>query len=366
MIDGIFMKRLLWVMSKIIAFVLCSGTIAFGQAAVPFITISPDSRANGMGEVGTGLADNIYATHWNVGGLAFQMPETTKQLNRKVGLAYAKWLPQFNADLFYAHAAYGQYVPSLEGTINVNFMLMNLGEFKRTDFSGKVLNTFRSFEFALGFGYGTLIADDIGAGFQLKYIQSNLGAPVNAQGSGTGDGIGRSVAFDLGMLWRPSNLDLFGWDIGDKFGLGFNLANIGPKVTYLNVSDPLPTTLRLGTSLKVLEDEFNELTLAVDIAKLLVRRDSLVNDPIPKSFITAWEVGGIESSFGMEYWYEKVVALRAGYFTEPASVGNRRFFTFGTGIRYDVFNMDFSFIIPTEENHPLGNTMRFSLIGNIP
>ena len=350
----------------LIALVMMSGAVQmFGQAAVPFITISPDSRANGMGEVGTGLADNIYATHWNVGGLGFQVPATTKSNDKKVALAYAKWLPQFNADLFYAHAAYSQYVPALEGTVNANFMLMNLGEFKRTDFSGKVLNTFRSFEYAFGVGYGTLIADDIGAGFQLKYIESNLGAPVNVQGTGTGDGIGRSVAFDLGMLWRPETFDLFGLDLGDKLGIGFNLANIGPKVTYINVSDPLPTTLRIGTGITVLEDEFNKLTFAFDMAKLLVRRDSIVNDPIPKSFITAWERGGIETSFGVEYWYEQVVALRGGYFSEPASIGNRRFFTVGTGIRYDVFNLDFSFVIPVEENHPLGNTMRFSLIGNI-
>ncbi|MFM7158513.1 MAG: hypothetical protein ACKO0Y_11920, partial [Bacteroidota bacterium] len=140
----------------VIALVLMSGAVQlFGQAAVPFITISPDSRANGMGEVGTGLADNIYAPHWNLGGLGFQVPKTTKSNDKQVALAYAKWLPQFNADLFYAHAAYSQYVPSLEGTVNANFMLMNLGEFKRTDFSGKVLNTFRSFEYSLGVGYGT-------------------------------------------------------------------------------------------------------------------------------------------------------------------------------------------------------------------
>jgi hypothetical protein len=363
------MKRMMRALSiaSALAFTLGIGAAELqAQAAVPFITISPDSRANGMGEVGTGLADNIYATHWNVGGLGFQMPEDTKSLNRQVALAYSKWLPQFNADLFYAHAAYSQYVPQLEGTLTANFMLMNLGEFKRTDFSGKVLNTFRSFEFAFGLAYGTMIADDIGAGVQLKYIQSNLGAPVNAQGAGTGDGVGRSVAFDLGVLWKPSKLDLFGLDLSDRFGLGFNLANVGPKVTYLTISDPLPTTLRLGTSFKLVEDEFNELTFALDIGKLLVRRDSLINDPIPKSFISSWEVGGLETSFGMEYWYEKIVALRGGYFTEPASVGNRRFFTIGAGIRYDVFNLDFSFIIPTEENHPLGNTMRFSLIGNIP
>ena len=104
------------------------------------------------------------------------------------------------------------------------------------------------------------------------------------------------------------------------------------------------------------------MTIAFDMSKLLVRRDNQASDPIPKSFITAWEKGGVDLSAGMEYWYEKIVALRAGYFTEPANAGNRQFMTFGAGIRYDMFNLDFSFINTFEANHPLGNTMRFSMV----
>lgn len=323
-----------------------------GGSAVPFLLISADARACGMGEVGTGMADNLNAIYWNPGGLGYQD-------NRQVAINFSRWLPQFNTDLYYSYGAYGQYVEALDGMVAANFILMNLGEFTRTDQAGNKLGTFRSNEFSFGVYYGTMISDDIGAGVGLRYIQSNL-APLT--GTSTGAGTGTSGAFDLGLLWRPSELDVFGWELDDKFSLGLNLQNVGPKVTYLQQSDPLPTTLRLGTSINVARDEFNDLTFAIDVSKLLVRRDATVSDPIPKSFVTAWEQGGMEFAIGGEYWYERVVALRAGYFGEPASSGNRRFLTFGAGVKYDVFNLDFSFLNTIEENHPLANTMRFSLI----
>jgi len=322
-----------------------------GGAAVPFLLISPDARAGGMGEVGTAIADNVNAVYWNPAGLGFQ---TKSQL----ALSYSKWLPQFNADLFYGYATGGMYFEDLDGFVAANFIFMNLGEFTRTNDQGRTLGTFRSNEFAFGLAYGGKISDDVGYGVQLRYIQSNLAPASGGQAAGTGT----SGGFDLGFLWKPTDLNIAGLDLSDKLGLGLNLQNVGPKMTYRAESDPLPTTLRLGTSFNILRDEYNDLTLAADFSKLLVKRDSTGSDPVPKSFVTAWERGGIETSLGAEYWYEQVFALRAGYFTEPASVGNRNFITFGAGVRYDIFNLDFSFINTLEENHPLANTMRFSLI----
>ncbi len=335
--------------------VLCGSSVNLmaqaGGAAVPFLLISPDARAGGMGEVGTGIADNINAIYWNPGGLGFQ----TK---RQIALSYSKWLPQFNADLFYGYATAGQYVEQIDGMVAVNFIFMNLGEFTRTDNNANQLGTFRSNEFSLGLAYGGKLSDDIGYGVQFRYIRSNLAPATATESAGTGT----SGSFDLGVLWKPSDLNIAGWDLSDKLGLGLNLQNVGPKMTYRAASDPLPTTLRIGTSYTILQDEFNDLKIAADFSKLLVKRDANGSDPVPKSFVTAWEKGGIEKSFGAEYWYEQVFALRGGYFTEPASVGNRQFLTFGAGVRYDIFNLDFSFINTIEENHPLANTMRFSLI----
>lgn len=339
-----------------------------GGAAVPFLRISPDARASGMGEVGTAIADDINAIYWNPGGLAFLDymnagydfdAEDNLVPYRQVAISFSPWLPQFNADLFYSYGTVGQFFESLNGTVGFNFVFMNLGEFIRTNINGEAEGKFISNEFSLGLSYGTIIAPDLGVGFQLRYIQSNL-APTVANQQDAGTGI--SGSFDLGILWKPSRLRVFGANLDDRISLGMNLQNVGPKMTYRNESDPLPTALRLGTSVTVVRDEFNDLKFALDISKLLVNRDIDGSDPVPKSLITGWENPGVEFAVGTEYWYEEVVALRAGYFTEPDALGNRKFWNFGAGVRYDVFRLDFSFINTIEENHPLANTMRFSML----
>jgi hypothetical protein len=339
-----------------------------GGAAVPFILIAPDARHSGMGEVGTAIADDINAIYWNPAGLGFHdyvdkgtIPGDDVPY-RQLALSYSKWLPQFNADLYYAYITYGQYFPSLDGTLAANFIMMYLGEFTRTAEDGRTLGKFNSSEFAFSVSYGSIMATDLSWGTQLRYIRSNL-APA-AQGQ-QGAGSGQSFAFDLGLLWKPQNLSIFGADLGNLLSLGINLQGVGPKMTYRNEADPLPTQLRMGTSLQLVQDEFNDLKLACDVSKLLVKRDNLDSDPLPKSLITAWQNPGVEVAVGMEYWYSKIVALRAGYFTEPSKLGNRKFWNFGAGVRYDIFQLDFSFINTIEDNHPLANTMRFSILFNI-
>lgn len=344
-----------------------TGAEVFAQAggsSVPFLLISPDARASGMGETGTAIADDINAVYWNPGGLAFldyfpsniENEEEEAVPYRQVALAYSPWLPQFNADLFYSYGTFGQYVEDMDGTLAFNFVFMNLGEFTRTSEGGVVLGKFISNEFSLGLSYGTKIADEHGVGIQLRYIQSNL-TPTSATQKEAGTG--RSFAFDIGWLWKPQNI---GWGIEDNLSLGVNLQNVGPKITYINESDPLPTNLRMGAAYKLVEDEFNSLKLAVDVSKLLVKRDSTSSDPLPLSFVSAWDNPGVELAMGIEYWYEKVFALRAGYFTEPSRLGNRKYWNFGAGVNYDMFHLDFSYINTIEQNHPLSGTMRFSML----
>ncbi len=346
-----------------------------GGSAVPFLLISPDARASGMGEVGTAIADDINAIYWNPAGLGFhdyvvQTGDREEEIQtpyRQISLTYSKWLPQFNTDLFYSYATYGQYVKEIDGALAFNFTYMHLGEFQQTFEDGKLGKKFISNEYSFGVSYATIIATDLAVGAQLRYIQSRL-APVSVYNSGDA-GIGTSASFDLGMLWKPTSLphakggqNKWFYERGDWASIGFNLQNVGPKMTYRQESDPLPTTLRLGLAWYLLKDEFNDLKVACDVSKLLVKRDSLGSDPLPKSLITGWENPGVELAFGLEYWYAQIVALRAGYFTEPARLGSRRFWNFGAGVRYDMFHLDFSFINTTEENHPLANTMRFSII----
>ncbi|MCE5305254.1 MAG: PorV/PorQ family protein [Chloroherpetonaceae bacterium] len=335
-----------------------------GGSSVPFLLISPDARMSGMGETGTAIADDINAIYWNPAGLGFldyfpkQNPfDENEELRpfRQVALSYSPWLPQFNADLFYSYGTIGQYFDYLQGTVAFNFIFMNLGEFNRTSENGDPMGKFISNEFALGLSYGTIIAPDLSIGAQLRYIQSNLTPTVAGQQDA---GNGNSVSFDLGLLWKPQNLPY----ITDRLSAGFNLKNIGPKITYIRESDPLPTTLNLGLAFNIVKDEYNDLKVAGNFSKLLVKRDSLGSDPLPKSLVTGWDNPGADWSFGLEYWYDQVFALRAGYFTEPSTIGGRQYWNFGAGVKYSIFHVDFSFINTVEANHPLANTMRFSML----
>ena len=337
---------------------------AFG-AAVPFLVISPDARGSGMGEVGTAIADDVAAVFWNPAGFGFKdsvlVNSNTEEYQpyRQVMISASRWLPQFNADLFYVNGAFAHYFPSLDGTLAINVTFMNLGQFTKTDENGTARGTFLSNEIAFGLCYGTIIAKDLALGMQLKFIRSNL-SPTQSSQTG-GSGVGYSGGFDLGTLWKPKELKVFDLDLEDNLAIGANLQNVGPKLTYIAESDPLPTELRLGIAYDVYEDPDNTLKLAFDYAKLLVRRDSLDSDPLPKSLYTGWGRPGASLCFGAEWWYRQVFALRAGYFHEPSPSSNRQYLNFGAGLRVAPLNVDFSFISPMEENHPLANTMRITL-----
>lgn len=334
-------------------------------AAVPFLIISPDARGSGMGEVGTAIADDVNAVFWNPAGFGFldsvivdqNYDEYTPYM--QASISASRWLPQFNADLFYVYGAGAMYVPSWNGTVAVNVVFMNLGEFTKTDENGTPRGKFLSNEFAIGFNYGTIIATDLSLGVQFKFIRSNLSPTSSTQGGG--NGVGYSGAFDLGFLWKPQDLKFLDMEMEDRLALGFNLQNVGPKLTYDQESDPLPTNLRLGIAYDAYRDDDNRLKVAFDFSKLLVKRDSVDSDPVPVSFVTGWSKPGATLSLGAEWWYRERVAFRAGYFHEPSPSSNRQFLNFGAGLRVHPMYVDFSFIQALEENHPLANTMRISL-----
>ncbi|MEO6940581.1 MAG: type IX secretion system outer membrane channel protein PorV [Candidatus Kapaibacterium sp.] len=327
------------------------------STAVPFMLIAPDARASGMGDVGTGISDNVNALYWNPAGLAFQT-------GKEVSLTHSQWLPQFNSDLFYDYVNFKwNDDEKFGGTIAAGITFLNLGEFIYTNESSPdPLGRFRSFEYAVSIAYETKLSNDWGFGGNVRYVQSSLS--TLHVGQERQNGVGRSVSFDISALWRPDSTYAEG--IANALAIGFNLANIGPKVKYVDVAqaDPLPTILRVGASYKVYKDEYNELTIASDLSKLLVKRDSNSTDGLPKAFITSWDANTGQSlmlSTGLEYWYDQLLALRAGYYTEGSHVGGRRYMTFGAGLRYDIYQFDFSYINTFEENHPLANTLRFTL-----
>ncbi|UCH64742.1 MAG: type IX secretion system outer membrane channel protein PorV [Ignavibacterium sp.] len=359
---------------------------AQGEAAVPFLLLAPDSRAGGMGESGAGLADNSAAIFWNPAGIAFLT-------GTEVSITHSNWLPQFNLDLFYDYLTYRGYIESLNGSITASITYMNFGEFIHTGEEGPdALGTFRSFDAALTLGYATKLGTDWGLGFNFRLIHSRLAPKDIGVGTEEGEGVATSVSFDIGGMWRPSTLNIFGADFGNRFSIGMNLSNLGPKIYYIDQAqaDPIPTNLRLGFAFQIVSDEFNSLLYTLDFSKLLVSRDKDTSgvsnsDEFYEALVSSWgdqtfseELRDIVTSMGLEYWYgtpgDFLFALRAGYFYEDPSYGNRKFVSFGAGIRYDIYGFDFSYITTSilpnsDENHPLSDTLRFTVLigwGAIP
>ncbi len=337
-------------------------------SAVPFLLIAPNSRASGMGEAGVAIADDAWATFWNPAGLGFQK-------GSELSISHANWLPAFNIpELWIAHLMYKQDVEMLDGTVSAGVTFLNLGTIEHTTSAGpEPIGSFKSYEFAVTAGYGTQISNTLGIGLNTRFIHSRLSPIATEQEQG--QGIATGFSFDVGVLYKPRSVPIpfTDIDIGNRLNLGLNLSNLGPSLTYIDKAqaDPLPTNLRLGLAYKIIESEFNNLTYILDFSKLLIRRHpDGTTDPFYKAIFTSWgdkslrgELREFVTGTGLEYWYgaPAFVGLRVGYFYEDPQFGNRKFMTFGAGVRYDMYGFDFSYISAFEDQHPLGDTLRFTL-----
>ncbi len=326
-----------------------------------------------MGNAGVALADDANAIFWNPAGLAFQK-------NPQVGITHSNWLPQFDAGLFYEYLV-GTYHVDGVGTFGGHVTFLNLGEIELRNSDGVSLGTANSFQLAAGASYGYQVSDRLGLGASLRGIYSKL-APEDR------DGTASSIAGDLSVLYRTSPFDLVGTKT--TFSTGANLANMGKRMQFRSSKEPLPMNLRLGYSFTFEFDEYNSLTIANDFNKSLVnldektvqRGDSTATvfeaDPFYEAIFTSWgpargavDQGNVETlsvieqftvGTGLEYWYNDLFALRTGYFYEDPDNGGREFLTFGAGLRYNIIGIDISYLNTLQENSPLANTLRFSLL----
>lgn len=342
--------------------------------AVPFINFAPDSRASGMGDVGVATSPDANSTHWNNGKLAF--------IEQDYGMSasYTPWLGKIVDDMSISYLS-GFYKIDRVQTIGASLRYFDLGEIQLTNDQGISLGLENPRELAFDVTYSRKLTEEIGVGVSGRYIWSNLSGSY----SGTdGARSGKSVAVDLGFYYTKEFM-LSGRDT--EVSLGANISNIGQKVTYSNESnaDFIPTNLRLGSAVKTSLDPYNTITFALDFNKLLVPtppiRDANGNitsgkDPernlvsgifgsfgdAPDGF--SEELREVTISAGAEYWYRDVFAARAGYFHEADSKGGRRYLTVGLGFRYQKFGVDFSYLIPPVQNHPLAETIRFSILFN--
>ncbi|MAO63511.1 MAG: hypothetical protein CL666_00780 [Balneola sp.] len=353
--------------------------------AVPFLQIEPDSRGAGMGNTGVALADNASALFWNPSGLAFQ------KNNNQASITHSNWLANFNvSDLFYDYVVGTYYVEGI-GTIGAHLTYLNLGEQAVTgEDSPEIISRFNSYELAFGGSYGYQVSKNLAVGTSLRLIYSSLasGTSISAQKVNPGS----SVAVDLSFLYRTDPFDIGGRNA--RFSFGSNLSNLGPGIQYTDNAqkDPLPTVLRFGWSFDLDLDDagINRITIANDISKIMARTTpQYTTNPdgsIDTSRVAAGPIEALAKSWssferfdgqntievglmqqfmigaGLEYWYADQFALRGGYYYEDPNNGDREYITFGAGIRYSFIGVDFSYIKTLESDHPLANTLRFSLL----
>jgi hypothetical protein len=347
--------------------------------AVPFLLISPDSRAGGMGDVGVATSPDANSLHWNPAKFAFVEDE--------VGFAvsYVPWLRALVPDINLSYLA-GYKKLNKNEAIAMELRYFTLGDITFTDVIGNNLGQYKPSEFALGSAYSRKLSDQFSLAISGRYIYSNLTGGQSAGGITTN--AGQSIAADVAGYFRK-DIRIAKKDM--ELALGANVSNIGNKVRYTETStrDFIPINLRLGTALNADLDEYNKISFAFDINKLLVPTPPIYNDSIDgqidfgqdpnvsvvsgifQSFGDApggfsEEMREINFSIGTEYWYDDQFAVRAGYFNEHNTKGGRKFFTFGSGVKYNVFALDFSYLINASRaingNNPLANTMRFTLI----
>lgn len=375
-------------MKKVLPFLLLSIALLFsvnranaqvGITAVPFLQIEPDSRGAAMGNTGVAIADNASAMFWNPAGLAFQR-------QNQLSITHANWLPAFNADLFYDYLVGTYYIDGI-GMIGGHITFLNLGEQTRTDETGLELGRFNSYEITAGLSYGFQVSENFAVGTGLRYIYSSL-----ADGSVSGQQInpGSSVGLDLAALYKSNPFTVA--DRQASINAGINISNIGPGIQYTDNAqkDPLPTVLRAGWAYTMDLDEMgmNTITFSNDISKIMARNKRLQDENGAESFESMGVIEALFNSwgtlernnggemvslnlaqqlmfgFGAEYWYNNLFALRAGYYYENPDNGNREFITLGAGLRYNIFGFDFSYIYTLEEDHPLANTIRLSVLVN--
>ena len=339
--------------------------------AVPFLTIAADSRGGGMGDLGAATTTDVWSQQWNASKYALAKNDMG------IGLAYTPWLAHITNDIHLIYASGYKKFSSGNDAIGAGLRYFSVGDIPAYDESGRSLEyNISPTEFAFDFSYSRKLADKFVMGLTGRFIYSNL----NAAGSSELKA-GKAVAADVSGTYFEDKIHLGAMPAA--FRLGFNISNIGSKIAYTqDQKDFIPTNFKLGAGLNLEIDKHNDLGFYLDLNKLLVPtppfRDSTGivkgKDPnvspiagIFQSFADApggfsEEMNEVMISGGAEYWYNKQFALRAGYFHEAKTKGNRKYFTVGLGLKMNVFGIDVAYLVPIHgTNSPLANTFRFSL-----
>jgi hypothetical protein len=353
-------------MKKLIisALVLLNLGFSQGEEALPFLLIAPNAVSSGIGESGVSFPETPgLAMHYNVAGLAYidkYGDIFSNQSKTPISLGYAKWLPEFDDDLWYMYAASLMKVEDL-GVFGASIRYMNLGQVITTNSNGDETpeNHYTAREYEVSLAYSTELSNDVFVGAAAKYIYSGITTDGLTVGNNNTEksSPAQTVAVDIGFFTRYDKL------IGLKnVKIGASWVNIGPNISYVDndQSDPLPIYLRGGISGNIIEDESSILRIVYETGLLTIDQSFSSDESFGQKFEHFVHSGGVE------FIYEKIIAMRAGFFAEPERVGDRKFLTAGIGFNANFVVVDSSYLISLNDKfHPLDGTIRFSLRFNI-
>lgn len=332
--------------------------------AVPFLGITPDARAAGMGEAGVATTPDVASGYWNAAKLAF--------IDKGSGgsLSYTPWLGKIINDMKIIYLS-GFYKINRQQAVAASMKYFDLGDvqFNQGPNTNDQLGRYNPREFAFDVTYSRILTEHMSIGGSLRYIHSNLTGYLQTNSFDARPG--NSVAVDIGFYYRKPIV----WKNSD-LALGATITNLGGKISYsdANNKDFLPTNLRIGSYYKIELDPMNTIAFALDFNKLMVPSPYVGSKSKPMlsgvlgSFTDATggfseEIAEITTSLGTEYWYNNTFAGRLGYFYEAKSKGNRQYLTAGTGFRYNKFGLDIAYMVPTNgRENALAETLRFTIM----
>jgi hypothetical protein len=349
-----------------------NGSVNAISTAVPFLNITPDSRSGAMGDAGVALSPDVNANYWNPAKLAFL------ENNNDISLSYSPWLRHLVPDVSLAYLSYAHKLDD-RNTFGASLRYFNLGSIQLIDDNQNDQGTYKPSELSIDGSFARKFGNNLSLGLTMRYIYSNFSNGAFVSGGSTAQNkAGNAISAGVSVYYKK--------DYGDSsvFAFGGHISNIGSKIAYSDGGTKyfLPTNLKLGVANTWHMNGGSKFTVTFDINKLLVPtppvrdadgkiiagKDDDVSVPagLFQSFGDApggfsEELKEISFSPGVEYWYNDLIALRAGYFYENPNKGNRHYATFGVGLKYQIFNFDFSYLAASQQNSPLANTLRFTL-----
>ena len=353
-----------------------TNTLNVTTTAVPFLRISPDARAGGMGDLGVSSAPDAASSFYNLA----KTPFNTKDVG--ITTTYTPWLKDLGLNDVYLLSAGGFYKFAPDQALSASLRYFSLGNIQFTDYNGNTLGSGHPNELAFDLGYSRKLSDNFGIGLTGRYIYSNLASGYASSGATYQPG--KTFAVDVSLYYHGVTVEHGGWN----FGLA--LTNLGGKIGYTNDAtqkDYIPADLGLGASYTDVFNEDNKVMFGLDFHKLLVPQtpnptgntttDSAnMANYYSKSLTGSWfssfsggdQLKTVMASLGAEYSYQDQFFLRVGYYYESAQQGDLKYFTTGIGLRYSVMELNFSYLVPSgsgTNRNPLSNTLRFGLVFNI-